>query len=245
MTCLPPRATTWWNGPVTKTSTITSWSLGPLVCPTDYSTVTTTIVGKTSTSVVCCPTGFKFVRNIPNNHGIDGVCTSAMPSGHVFAYASPASNSYVSVTTTLSEQIPLIAVPVEGYDFAVATTIPSASSGSSVPASATGSQTANSSGAQPTQTSQSSSGLSSGAKAGIGVGVGVGGFALIALAIAFFMMRRRRERKQAPTVNELSNDPVMRELPPGNQETKDVRPPVATSPPVEIDSNTRVAELGA
>lgn len=168
-----------------------------------------------------------------------------MPSGHVFAYASPASNSYVSVTTTLSEQIPLIAVPVEGYDFAVATTIPSASSGSSVPASATGSQTANSSGAQPTQTSQSSSGLSSGAKAGIGVGVGVGGFALIALAIAFFMMRRRRERKQAPTVNELSNDPVMRELPPGNQETKDVRPPVATSPPVEIDSNTRVAELGA
>lgn len=56
LTCLPPEATQWWEGASTVSSTITSWSLGPLICPSAYATVSVIIVSETSTSVICCPT---------------------------------------------------------------------------------------------------------------------------------------------------------------------------------------------
>ena len=55
VTCLPPRATSWWQGANTHTNPVTSYSLGPIVCPEDYTTATTTVVSTGSTSVVCCP----------------------------------------------------------------------------------------------------------------------------------------------------------------------------------------------
>jgi hypothetical protein len=55
-TCLPPAATQWWEQtPDTDLPQITSYSLGPLVCPEAYTTVTTTVVKSSSTSVICCP----------------------------------------------------------------------------------------------------------------------------------------------------------------------------------------------
>lgn len=53
--CLPPEATQWWDGASTVSSTITSWSLGPIVCPEAYTTVSTSSVSALGTSVICCP----------------------------------------------------------------------------------------------------------------------------------------------------------------------------------------------
>lgn len=61
-TCLPPQATQWWDGDVTSTGTITRFSLGPIVCPGAYTTVSTSLVSDSSTSVICCPRYFTSVR---------------------------------------------------------------------------------------------------------------------------------------------------------------------------------------
>ena len=56
VTCLPPQATSWWEGGSTVSSSVTSYSLGPIVCPAAYTTYSTSIVSGSSTSVICCPT---------------------------------------------------------------------------------------------------------------------------------------------------------------------------------------------
>lgn len=83
----------------------------------------------------------------------------------------------------------MIAVPVEGYNFAAATT-----SSSTYSTSSTG-------GSGPTQSSASSSGLSSGAKAGIGAGIA--GLVVVLAALGAFWFFRRRKYQAAPT-SELS-----------------------------------------
>jgi hypothetical protein len=56
LTCLPPQATPWWDGGTTVSNTITSYSLGPIVCPAAYTTFSTSVVSASSTSIICCPT---------------------------------------------------------------------------------------------------------------------------------------------------------------------------------------------
>jgi hypothetical protein len=56
VTCLPPQATSWWGGGSTVSQSITSYSIGPIVCPAAYTTYSTSIVSGSSTSVICCPT---------------------------------------------------------------------------------------------------------------------------------------------------------------------------------------------
>lgn len=56
LTCLPPQATTWWYSGTTISNTITSYSMGPVVCPAAYETVSTVEVSGSSTSIICCPT---------------------------------------------------------------------------------------------------------------------------------------------------------------------------------------------
>jgi hypothetical protein len=55
LTCWPPGATLWWQqnemGPA---HTATVGSLGPVVCPVAYSTVGSSVSGR-STFVACCP----------------------------------------------------------------------------------------------------------------------------------------------------------------------------------------------
>jgi hypothetical protein len=151
------------------------------------------------------------VRGLLNKGGVDGVCTSPLTSGQILTYASPTGDSYISATTTISTSIPLIAVPVEGYNFAASTTSSTTSSTTAASTAATSQSTSTSSGT-PTNISVGKSGLTGGAKAGIGVGVGV--FALILIAaVAAFLLRRRKQRAQvtlASVVNEL----------PGNGEHK-------------------------
>jgi hypothetical protein len=55
LTCLPPEATQWWDGDSTVSNTITRWSIGPIVCPAAYATVSTSIISDISTSIICCP----------------------------------------------------------------------------------------------------------------------------------------------------------------------------------------------
>jgi hypothetical protein len=54
--CVPPAETTWWNQVRLGVNTLTRLSLGPITCPSAYSTVTTSIGTNTSsTFVACCP----------------------------------------------------------------------------------------------------------------------------------------------------------------------------------------------
>jgi hypothetical protein len=132
---------------------------------------------------------YSFTRHLSQNSGIDGVCTSTMTPGQTLIYASPQSNSFTSAITTFTEPAIMIAVPVEGYNFAAATT-----SSSTYSTSSTG-------GSGPTQSSASSSGLSSGAKAGIGAGIA--GLVVVLAALGAFWFFRRRKYQAAPT-SELS-----------------------------------------
>ena len=156
-----------------------------------------------------------------------------MTTGQSLTYASPVSNSYVVATTAFTDSALLIAVPVEGYNFAVSTT----GSSTSAP-STTASLKSNTTGAGPStntsaQTSAQTSGLTEGAKAGIGVGVA--GFVLILSAVlaALLFLRRRRRYALAPS-----------ELPSGG-ENKGGTLVEADSEPQrsEIDGSSRPVEL--
>lgn len=52
LTCLPPVATQWWEQ---TQGAVTTYSLGPLVCPEAYFTANTSTNGPSSTWVACCP----------------------------------------------------------------------------------------------------------------------------------------------------------------------------------------------
>jgi len=54
LTCLPPAVTSWWNQ-VQQTPAQTVTSLGPLVCPSQYTTGGSSIIDLISTSIACCP----------------------------------------------------------------------------------------------------------------------------------------------------------------------------------------------
>ncbi|KAE8447290.1 hypothetical protein EG329_010848 [Mollisiaceae sp. DMI_Dod_QoI] len=197
LTCLPPQATQWWEGQSTVSNTVTSWSIGPIVCPAAYTTFSTISVDDTSTSIICCPTSYGYNRSLSYNGGVDGVCTSTIPAGRTLVLASPLSNSYPLTTTTFTSPGLMIAVPVEGYNFAaLSLTTSSSPSPSSTPSPAPTS-TSNTATTNPPTETASSSGLSTGAKAGIGVGVALGAL-LIFAGLGFLFFRRRRGRDGIP-----------------------------------------------
>jgi hypothetical protein len=53
--CVPPAETTWWDQNRLGVNSLTIVSLGPITCPSAYTTVTTTIENQSSTFVACCP----------------------------------------------------------------------------------------------------------------------------------------------------------------------------------------------
>lgn len=161
-----------------------------------------------------------------------------MTSGQILTYASSATNSYVPTTTTLSDPLPLLAVPVEGYNFVASTNIPSTTVPSSTASYLATSQSTATSTEPPTDTSAPQSGLTQGAKTGIGVGVGVGSFALILIVVAaVFLLRRRRRQKE-----DVTYAPATSELP-SFWEYKGGNPVHANNGPQEIDGYSRPAEL--
>lgn len=176
--------------------------------------------------------------------GLDGVCTSAFTSGQKLVYASPTSNSFVSVTTTFTVQTAyMVANPVEGYNFAISSTSSSSSStstgGSSTSStSATSASSSTTGTALPANTDTHTSGLSTGAKAGIGAGVAV--LALVIAAIVGFLLFRRRRKYATGPVSELPGyGQENKHQPPALVEAhSDVEPPRS-----EMDGRTRPAEL--
>lgn len=54
VTCLPAPATAWWNQNLNANGG-TTISLGPMVCPADYTTAYTSVINTASTIIGCCP----------------------------------------------------------------------------------------------------------------------------------------------------------------------------------------------
>ena len=54
--CHPPAATSWWDQGRLGVNSLTTLSLGPFTCPSDYTTGTTVVQDQSSTFVACCPT---------------------------------------------------------------------------------------------------------------------------------------------------------------------------------------------
>jgi hypothetical protein len=123
-----------------------------------------------------------------------------MTPGQSLIYASPQSNSYTSVLTTFTEPAIMCAIPVEGYNFAAATTSSSTTFTSSI--SSTGSTSSLPSSSSPA----SSSGLSIGAKAAIGAGVAVP-LAVVLAALGAFWLFFWRRYQAAPTSETPGYDP--------------------------------------
>jgi hypothetical protein len=172
------------------------------------------------------------VRNLPANSRIDGVCTSTITSGQSLTYASPASNSFTVATTDFTDSALLIAVPVEGYNFAASTT-GSSTGALSTAGSSTGASSTSAGAGPPTNTSAQTSGLTGGTKAGIGVGVA--GFALILSAVVAALLFFRKRRRYAPAPTELPNSG---ENEGGNFVEVDSEPQRS-----EVDGNSRHVEL--
>ncbi|RDW87469.1 hypothetical protein BP5796_03163 [Coleophoma crateriformis] len=250
LSCLPTEATQSLSGATTVSGVSTVYSLGPLVCPEAYMTVSTSVNTGSSTSVVCCPTCAEhlqpplavrrnpFVRNLPQSSGRDGVCTSAMTSGQIMTYAAPAGNneaSFTEATTTLKTAVPMMAVPVEGYNFG-ALTASSATPTASLPTTSS-------------STSASSTGLHQGAKIGIGVGVGTGAAIGIAIGTALLFLRRRKYvGVQYPVpASELPADDgsgEAKEMPGSSSfSATDSHSPVKQESAQEIDGRSQPAEL--
>jgi len=53
--CQPAAATQWWDQDRLGKNSLTQMSIGPITCPSGYSTATTRVDDQTSTFVACCP----------------------------------------------------------------------------------------------------------------------------------------------------------------------------------------------
>ncbi|KAH7166525.1 hypothetical protein EDB81DRAFT_782397 [Dactylonectria macrodidyma] len=238
LTCQPPQLTSWWNADINVDVAKTQMSIGPVICPEAYTTASTqvrVVNGESRTFVACCPSSYSF--RFAASAGDTNQCASDLEEGQVISYVTSDADSetWLPVTETLTEASVVWGIQVNGWLFPEETTsvsseTTSASSGSTAATTdATSSQTS----AAATQTSDteadSSSGLSTGAKAGIGAGVGVVALGLIAVA-AFLLLRRRRTRANS------SHD-----KPP---ETAYSEPPSEVYGSQKFPDHTRSAELG-
>ena len=107
---------------------------------------------------------------------------SALTSGQVLTYLGQVSGAFERTSMTITTSSAISAVGLAGWNVATPTTSPSQSS-SSPSSGGTGTS-------QP-DTTQHSSGLSTGAMAGIGVSAAIGGIGIIALVVAVVLLRRR------------------------------------------------------
>ncbi|KAK6541153.1 hypothetical protein TWF694_008524 [Orbilia ellipsospora] len=185
--CVPPAATTWWDQDRLGANSLTVISIGPITCPSAYSTVTTSVENESSTFVACCPPNYTFVEI--EDRGITGECSSELPANQEVSYAiRNEANNWVITSTSYSTATPIWGIPIHGYNIVQQITSPTSTTATS-PNSSTGSASPPATG---TNTPQPSSGLSTGAKAGIGVGVAVGALLLGVLMFIFIIQRRRK-----------------------------------------------------
>ena len=122
--------------------------------------------------------------------GVTDECSSEVPAGEVITYAIRDQDmSWVITSTSYTTVTQAWGIQMNGYNIA-----PQITSSSTTSTSAT-SSTARTPSA--TATTQPSSGLSTGAKAGIGVGVALGALALGTLIVFIFAQRQRKRKRIA------------------------------------------------
>ncbi|KAF2233587.1 hypothetical protein EV356DRAFT_533590 [Viridothelium virens] len=202
--CQPPQVTTWWGGPegpgvlVATGSQHTALSIGPIVCPEDFSTILSTVQEGSSTHAMCCPSDYYLANKPPGSFG--GDCLSDVSSGDVLTYASTlegSSTDWTIVTTTLSQSSTVGAIAVVGWNIGQLAQTPSLTSSALVTTPADFPTVSSTPSVVPSiiaSSNTSSSGLSAGAKAGIGVGAALGVLGFLALLGALFVVRRRKHR---------------------------------------------------
>ncbi|TGO18156.1 hypothetical protein BTUL_0012g01010 [Botrytis tulipae] len=218
--CMPSEARSWWNQ---DTSAETITSLGPFLCPEAYTVAFTSVIHTVSTLSGCCPSGYAFLNLL--SPPFANQCTSIITSGATIEYVTTwykGTSGYKTITAVLDSDHEVHAVQINGYNFDGNSAVPTvtAFSSSSTSGSASKSETAafgstpSSSGAGATSTSavsspptsdssNSSSGLGTGAKIGIAVGIAVSVAIIAALIGTIFFMRRRRKYDTAPQQDSL------------------------------------------
>ncbi|KAJ5628946.1 hypothetical protein N7490_011174 [Penicillium lividum] len=217
--CVPPAQTTWWESEVvTGTGDYTTVrSIGPIECPSDWSTLATSIKDSTSTAVMCCPSGYYLYGATAGQ--LAGACHSNVTSGMTMTYGSTSddSASFTMATTTMSSSSTVGAIAIVGWNVQyVVSVTASATSTSTAISTATSTDTSTSttltdssttlstsSNASETSGSNTGGGLSVGAKTGIGLGVGLGGIGVIAFIAALWIFARRRKAPKGRTLSEL------------------------------------------
>ncbi|KAI1778186.1 hypothetical protein F4818DRAFT_289064 [Hypoxylon cercidicola] len=209
-TCLPKPVTTWWLqdrfGPIKETVL----SIGPVTCPQDYYTATTSKKDDSSTYVACCPFDYSFAKFM--GPGGTGQCTSVVKAGGIVTYAVR-DGGWKTTSSSVSQATTAAAIPVNGWVFAAAaatesTTVSTTACPNSCDA-AISEALANTIAADNSTCATSGSQISAGAAAGIGVGVSVGLTGLMALGAALLMMYRTRKaahkRPPAAHIAEFAN----------------------------------------
>jgi hypothetical protein len=107
---------------------------------------------------------------------------SALTSCQVLTYLGQVSGAFEQTSTTINTSSTISAVGLAGCNVATTATSPSQSSSDS---------SSGGTGTSQSDTTQHSSGLSTGAIAGIGVSAAIGGIGIIALVVAVVLLRRR------------------------------------------------------
>ncbi|AEO63635.1 uncharacterized protein THITE_2085148 [Thermothielavioides terrestris NRRL 8126] len=265
--CAPPAVTTWWEqGRLGGGDDAghTAVSLGPLTCPSAWTTVASW-VRASSTQVMCCPPDYFLAHGVPGS--VVGDCLSSVTKGAVLTFASTppgASNAWSIATTTLTGSSTVGAIAVVGWNIALQTSKTSFTSITSTTSSSTSTSTftstatttspfvttATSSGATAglannggTAPSGSSPGLTTGGAVGLGVGVSIGVLGLAALLAALYLIRSRRQKAEAAAgpgagaAGGVSHPPAGGGLPPP--------PPSPTAKPAEVYATHELASVAA
>ncbi|KAJ5918617.1 hypothetical protein N7466_010609 [Penicillium verhagenii] len=115
--CGPAAVTTWWNSPdVTNGGYKTVVSIGPVKCPSDWSTVASSTKDSTSTALMCCPFDYYLDGAIAGQ--LEGNCLSNVSSGMTLTYGSTSddSDSFTIATTTMSSSSTVGAIAIVGWN---------------------------------------------------------------------------------------------------------------------------------
>ncbi|KAI0016764.1 hypothetical protein F4780DRAFT_661830 [Xylariomycetidae sp. FL0641] len=204
--CAPPVMTTWWeqgrfgNG---DQEGHTAVSIGPLICPDEWSTVASSVKDKTSTLAMCCPSGYELHNGVPGS--AVGDCLSEVAKGKVLTFASTSTDTeaWSTRTTTLSYSSFVGAIAVLGWNIDIATSTSTTLSTSAQSTAQPHQTSLHSNVPSPSSTQQAISSsstahpnsINTGTAVGIGVGLALGVVGIVALAVAMCLMRRRKKRK--------------------------------------------------
>ncbi|KIW03274.1 uncharacterized protein PV09_05491 [Verruconis gallopava] len=205
--CLPSGAIAWWEQSDPKTTI----SLGPMVCPKAYYTVTSSAKDARSTFVACCPSGYTFQTNaLVSENAPVSQCVSYISIGQVYHFARDfgSISGWVKTSATATARMSALGIPFNGWQFkeATVTAFSAATSAFETPPSSQGTShtsrsfsdvLGSSTVSASDQAASTRNAFPTSAKIGIGVGTGVGSVLVICILVWFFVdpfARLRRSR---------------------------------------------------